>query len=129
MKLLRIFLVVIFGLLLFMKQEKSYSQTNISAIGKAIEQNDPEKLGTYMASNILLTINGNENNTVPTEAVKMLTTFFENNPPQKVTIKHNGNSSDGSKYAIGEMRTSNETLRTYMVFENDELVELCFDKE
>ncbi|MEZ4914901.1 MAG: DUF4783 domain-containing protein [Chitinophagales bacterium] len=76
MKLLRIFLVVIFGLLLFMKQEKSYSQTNISAIGKAIEQNDPEKLGTYMASNILLTINGNENNTVPTEAVKMLTTFF-----------------------------------------------------
>jgi len=49
----------------------------------------------------------------------ILKDFFRNNPVKSFSIKHNGDSKNGSHYSIGELVTSKGVFRVYLLYLNE----------
>ncbi len=102
-------------------------------IANAIRSGDAKSVSKYFSSSVDLTIISREDVYSKAQAEQILKDFFNKNTPRSFSIIHRGESKDGSKYAIGNLTTSNGNYRTYYYFKvvggNINIQELRFMKE
>ncbi len=110
-----LFSVFIFS---YSPSETDYFQAvNVSRdITTAIEKGNAKEISKFFATTVDLKIPGRDGTFSKNQAELLLRDFFENNPPEKFTIGHQGSSNDGSLYVIGHFKTqNNNTYRTYFL--------------
>ena len=83
-------------------------------IAGAIRSGDARAITKFFGNNVDLTILSQEEMYSKAQAEQLLKDFFSKNTPSTFTIIHKGVSKEGSKYAIGNLVTSQGiTYRTY----------------
>jgi hypothetical protein len=91
------------------------------------------ELSKYFASNVDLTIKGQENNYSDAEAKVILTNFFDQNPPREIKILHRITSSVKFQYGVVILTTSNGIYRVAFSLKNNngkfELTEMRIETE
>jgi hypothetical protein len=103
-------------------------------ISSAIRTGDAKQLSRYFNANVDLTILSQEEVYSKAQAEQIVKDFFTKNTPKTFTIIHTGLSKEGSKYAIGNLVTSQgASYRTYMYVKQtggtEFIQELRFEKE
>jgi hypothetical protein len=102
-------------------------------IANAIRSGDAKSVSRYFSSSLDLTLVGQEDVYSKAQAEQILKDFFNKNTPRSFSIIHRGESKDGSKYAIGNLSTSNGNYRVYYYFKvsagSINIQELRFMKE
>lgn len=102
-------------------------------IANAIRSGDAKSVARYFSSSVDLTLIGQEDVYSKAQAEQILKDFFNKNTPRSFSIIHRGESKDGSKYAIGNLITSNGSYRVYYYFKvatkSVNIQELRFMKE
>ena len=83
-------------------------------ISTAIRSGDAYAISRFFGTNVDLTILNQEEMYSRAQAEQLLKDFFSKNNPISFSIIHTGISKEGSKYAIGNLTTSQGvTYRTY----------------
>ena len=83
-------------------------------ISSAIRLGDSHAISKFFGINVDLTILNQEEMYSKAQAEQLLKDFFAKNNPVSFSIIHTGISKEGSKYAIGNLATSNGIIyRTY----------------
>ena len=85
-------------------------------LANAFKTGNSEEIAKYFGSSVDLSILNNEGVYSNTQAKLILKTFFEKNKPSSFTIVHNGDSKNSSHYSIGNLKTSTNTFRTYILY-------------
>lgn len=103
-------------------------------ISMAIRTGDAKQLSRYFNTNVDLTILNQEEVYSKAQAEQIVKDFFSKNTPKSFSIIHNGLSKEGSKYAIGNLiTTQGANYRTYMYIKQsggtEFIQELRFEKE
>jgi len=102
-------------------------------IANAIRSGDSKSVSRYFSNSVDLTLVGQEDVYSKAQAEQILKDFFNKNTPRSFSIIHRGESKDGSKYAIGNLTTSNGNYRVYYYFKmvggSINIQELRFMKE
>ena len=79
----------------------------------ALAAGDTEALSGFLNEMVDLGISGNEDTYSKTQAIQILKDFFTKNPVKTVKITRQGSSTDGSIFAIGEMKAGTGIFRVY----------------
>lgn len=87
----------------------------IKGIADAIRRGNATELSQYFYTTIDLSVMEKEGTFSKVQAEQVLKDFFSKNPPKSFEIKHQGNSSDGSNYVIGNLITSKFNFRVYFL--------------
>lgn len=102
-------------------------------VALAIESGNAKEVAKFFGKEVELTMNEEEDVYSRTKAEIQLKNFFTQNDPKSFNVIHNGSSSEGSKYAIGNLKTNNGTFRTYVLIEkknNQTMIkEMRFERE
>ncbi len=105
-----------------------------SDITNAIRSGEARSVAVYFNNTVDMTINNNEDVYSKIHAEQVLKEFFKKNTPKSFTLIHKGVSKEGSKYAIGNMASSNGSkYRVYLFIKqvgSKELIqEIRFEKQ
>jgi len=84
-------------------------------IASAIKSANSRDLSLYFNNPIDLTTPGNEGTYSKAQAEMIVRSFFQKYPPSSFTFNHQGNSNDGSQYAIGTYKSGTTVFRTYLL--------------
>jgi len=103
-------ILIILGLTQIDEHEKQLKE-----ISKALQTADYELLSTHLNNSVDLMLPAREGTFSKTQCVMILKDFFHKHQPESFTIKHKGNSTDKSVYAIGMYKTKEETFRLYLL--------------
>ncbi|MEO5572088.1 MAG: DUF4783 domain-containing protein [Bacteroidia bacterium] len=103
-------------------------------VSSAIRTGDARQLSRFFNTNVDLTILNQEEVYSKAQAEQIVKDFFSKNTPKSFTIIHNGLSKEGSKYAIGNLVTTQGiNYRTYLYIKQsggtEYIQELRFEKE
>lgn len=102
------------------------------AISLAFKAGNSKELAKFFNSNVELVILENEDVYSKTQAEMILRDFFDKHSPKNFVILHNG-GKNGSKYAIGDLKTAEGDFRVYFLLkkkDNDYLIhQLRIEKE
>lgn len=107
--------LIIVSLLLFFCAVRVMSQPLSDRVVKALEKSDHSALAATFHKKIDLQIPGYSGNFSQSQASVILQRFFSDHPVTSVRITRNGENSDGSSYAIGELVSSGKKYRLYYV--------------
>ena len=83
----------------------------ISQITSAISENSEEKLRKYFDSSVEITTPGSHGVYSENQAVQVMKTFFREHRCLSFNLSHTGNSAGGSKFVVGEYRSSKGEFR------------------
>lgn len=86
-------------------------------IKKALISGDAKNLATHFNKNIELLVLDNSDIYSKAQAELIIKDFFKKNAPSKLVIENEG-ESEGIKYSIGKLRTSNGDFRIYIAYQN-----------
>jgi hypothetical protein len=86
-----------------------------SAVAAAIRSGDANRLASFFSASIDLTAPGVDGTYSKSQAEMIVKNFFSKYPPQSFTIKQQGSSGEGSKFAIGLLSTTSGDFRTYFL--------------
>jgi hypothetical protein len=133
---LRTRLIAIFWLTTGFLLPNAFSQGTsvVDKIVDAIRLADASGLAEEFNTTIDLLIPDNEGMYSNNQAEQVMKVFFKNNPVEKFTLDHQGNSNDGSKYIIGTYKTTGGlSFMVYVLIKKtgnqEQLYELRFEKE
>jgi Domain of unknown function (DUF4783) len=101
----------------------SHAQTqdaDMDAIAVKISNTDHVGLEKVFGDMVEISLPGNEGSYSKNQAKFILKDFFLKYPIKSFTIKHRGNSTNGSKYAIGEYEYEKGKLRAYFLLKKKE---------
>ncbi len=105
-----VFLAIIVGI-----SPGAFAQSDIvNDVKDAIKAGSSKELAQYLNSSIDITIDGDMGNYSRTQGEYMLRDFFKENPPSSFTIVHQGASTGGLPYAIGQYLSNDKTFRVWM---------------
>lgn len=90
----------------------------VKNIADAIRKGNATELSQYFYTTIDLSVQEKEGTFSKAQAEQVLKDFFSKNTPKIFEIKHQGNSSDGSNYVIGNLVTSKGNFRVYFLIKN-----------
>jgi len=111
----------------------SLSADIFDKVALAIESGNAKEVSRFLGKEVELTLNEEEKVYSRTKAEIQLKNFFTQNVPQNFNIIHKGSSSKGARYAIGNLKTSNGSYRTYFLIkqegDNHYIKELRFEKQ
>src|ERR1051325_2245072 len=93
-------------LLLFISASLYAAFDIFDTISSAIRSGDAKQLSHYFNNSVDLTILNQEEVYSKAQAEQIIKDFFSKNTPKSFSIIHNGLSKEGSKYAIGNMLTT-----------------------
>ncbi len=111
-RLLTIFLVFfLFSVPVITAQDEDYG----AKISNLINKSNTKELAQYFNSTIQLVLPGDEGRYSRVQAEFIIKDFFNNYPPKSFNINHQGLSSDGSEYYIGDYKSGKKTFRTYFL--------------
>jgi len=131
--------VIIFLIFIFVTSVISdsilFSKSNdiVAEIAVAIKSGNATDVSKYFNSTLDITVPGNEGTYSKSQSELILKDFFLKNPVKSFVVKHQGNSNDGSLYAIGNYETEADFFRVYFLLKkvnaNYLLHKLEFEKE
>lgn len=107
--------LIIVSLLLLFGSGRVMSQPLSDRVVKALEKSDHGVLAATFHTMVDLQIPGYSGNFSQSQASVILQRFFSDHPVASVRITRNGDNSDGSSYAIGELVSSGKKYRLYFV--------------
>ena len=121
-------------LLLIIFSLTALTYTNkIDQIVIAIKAGNAEELAKFFDNRIEITILDEEAIYSKAQAELVIKDFFTKYPPKSFQLVHNGTSSKGSEYAIGNLITTKQKFRTYFyikkVGQTYYIEQLRFEKE
>jgi len=90
----------------------------IDKAAELIRQGNIHELAASFASNVELTIMGEENTYPNTQAEQIITDFFKKNQPRSVKILHRITSNTSYHFAVLIVTTSNGVYRTSISLKN-----------
>ncbi|MDA0882527.1 MAG: DUF4783 domain-containing protein [Flavobacteriales bacterium] len=105
MKLMLTLVLFSFSALVFAQEDAA------AKVSWAIENGDALVLQDMMMSSVDLSILDDEDMYPADEAVRKLSSFFKQHPPQSFTVKHKGTSKLDDHYRIGTLQTKKGTFR------------------
>lgn len=82
-------------------------------INSALKTGNSKSIASFISSSIELNLPSNDGLFSKPQAEAIIKDFFSKNTPKSYTVKHEGNSKDGSKFVIGALETSTGSYRTY----------------
>lgn len=91
------------------------SDKHFEKISNAVEKGNSSELAEYFNTTIDLSVPGKEGTYSKVQSELIIKEFFENNKPVSFKINHNGSSNDGSQYAIGSLKSANQSFRLYFL--------------
>lgn len=113
MMMSKIFLSVLFSLSLFSLPAQSFEEA-LAAFGKG----DATRIGSWIESDVEMTILGEMDFYAKNDAVAALKSFFTNYPPKSITEMHKGTSKNSdSRFIIAELLAGNGRFRVYLYSE------------
>ncbi|MBA2422748.1 MAG: DUF4783 domain-containing protein [Chitinophagales bacterium] len=120
-------------MLLFLIPFTSFSQVSIlDNIANAIKSGNSKEISKYFDNNVEITIVDKESVYSKVQAEMVLRDFFAKNPVQSFEIIHRG-KAEGSAYAIGPLKSTNQSFRVYFYIKNkgsaQQIQEMRFEKK
>jgi hypothetical protein len=111
--MIRLFLSVLFSLSLFSLPAQSLEEA-LAAFGKG----DATRIGSWIESDVEMTILGEMDFYAKNDAVATLKAFFTKYPPKSITEMHKGTSKNSdSRFIIAELLAGNGRFRVYLYSE------------
>jgi hypothetical protein len=108
-------LLLLFALLLTgMFAPVALKADDFKEISDAIRAGNAREVSKHFGNRVELTVQTSESICSKTQAEVILKDFFDNHTPTNFRIIHQGSSTKGSKYAIGNLTTNNGSFRTYL---------------
>jgi hypothetical protein len=99
-----------------------FAKTNdadiVRSIAEAIRKGNATELSQYFYNTIDISVQDKEGTFSKAQAEQILKDFFSKNTPKSFEIKHQGTSSDGSNYIIGNLITQRGNFRVYFLIKN-----------
>ena len=94
----------------------AYSQADPSSeIIGALRKGNPGDLGKYFNEMVDLDIPGFKKLYSKTQASRIIKDFFSNKPVTNVSVNSEGDSSDGSKYTMGNLTAGGKKYNLYFL--------------
>jgi hypothetical protein len=121
-------------LLLLLVATTLYSQPNFNAVIGAIKAGNTAEIGTYMDTNVEVTVEDKDGSYAKTQAISVINSFFQQHTPSKCSLVHSGAARDGaSYYCIGNLSAEGGKYRVYIFFKKVGgaylIQEMRFEKE
>jgi hypothetical protein len=110
-KMKHIFFAVILAVAMLSFQKDS------GFLNNAFKAADAKTIASYFQPKVEINIPGSEGLYSKNQAELMIKKFFENNPPQKYELLHNGSSNAGDNYVIGKYTSTNTIFRTFVLYQ------------
>ncbi len=92
-------------------QEISHSDS----IAAAIRHGNSRELANFLNATVQLILPGSDGRYSKTQAELIIRDFFNRTPPSSFTLKHSGESGDGSQFHIGIYKSGETRFRTYFL--------------
>ncbi|MEM9917074.1 MAG: DUF4783 domain-containing protein [Bacteroidota bacterium] len=106
----------------------SYGQSD--EVVNSFKKGNADQLIPFLAEEVELILLEEEDILPSEEAKVQLNRFFTNQQTTGFDVKHRGQSGGGANsYMIGNLRTSKNTYRTYITFNNEKIVEIRIEEE
>ncbi|MDP4188383.1 MAG: DUF4783 domain-containing protein [Bacteroidota bacterium] len=113
-------ILAFFSVVLFSEAEAKPLMKEIPAgIISAFKSGNAKELAVYFNSNIEMSVLDDENIYSRAHAEQLIKEFFAKYPPRNFIILHEG-GKEGSKYAIGNLITTNGIFRVYFLLKERE---------
>lgn len=88
----------------------------IAIINNSIAKSDVQQLSKYMGFNVEMNILGNSSVYSKTQAVSVLSNFFDTYPVKTYNVKQGGSISENTKFSIGTyISKHNDSFKIYYV--------------
>ena len=88
----------------------------IATINNSIAKGDVQQLSKYMGSNVEMNILGSSSVYSKTQAVSVLSNFFDTYPVKTYSVKQGGSMSENTKFSIGTyISKHNDSFKIYYV--------------
>ncbi len=105
-------------MLLFLLPLTGFSQVSIlDNVATAIKSGNSKEISRYFDNNVEITILDKESVYSKVQAEMVLRDFFAKNPVQSFELIHRG-KAEGSAYAIGPLKSTNQSFRVYFYIKN-----------
>ena len=92
-------------------------QPNFSAVITAIKAGNVSAISNYMDANVEVTVGDNDGSYSKSEAVNVVSQFFQQHSPNTCSMVHSGAARDGaSYYCIGNLSAGGSKYRVYIFF-------------
>ena len=110
----RLFSIIYFSCLMI--SGSGYFQADPSSeIIDAFRKGNPIDLGKYLNEMVDLNIPGFKDSYSKTQASRIIKDFFSNKPVSSISVSREGNSSDGSKYTMGNLTAGGKKYSLYFL--------------
>ena len=107
--------------LLFILPMTAYSQS--AGMDAALNKGNAADLAVFFASSVDVSVPGTEASLTPAEAVRVLSSFFIENPVKGYNRAHLTTPQNGrAAYSLGDLYTANGTFRTYLYFDDQKKI-------
>jgi len=100
----------------------------IDQVFESLKTQDIETLETFLQEEVILEVLDDEDIFTKAEAVEKIKAFLTENNASTVSLKHQGDSGNGTSFAIGSLETADGNMRIYFVVEEGKVSELCFQE-
>jgi len=107
--------IIMVCLSLFCFSSTVTAQTINERVVAALEKNDPGAVVSCLHSMVNLQIPGYSGSFSQSQASVIMKKFLADLPVSSVSISKDGDNSDGSKYALGELVSGGKKYRLYFV--------------
>ena len=87
----------------------------VSKVTETISKGDAENLGSYFNDMVDLNIPGFKDNYSKAQGTRIIKDFFSGRPVTNVTVNKEGNSADGSKFAMGNITAGGKKYNLYFL--------------
>ncbi len=102
---------------------------SINTIINAFHTGDLTVLSPILGSNVNLLLLEEESKFPKDKLIQAVNTFLAANPAKGMSLKHNGASEGGNKFLLGRFQSGDHQYRTYLVFKNELITEICIEED
>jgi hypothetical protein len=102
------------------------AQSDITpSVSAALKKGDASAIALHFMPQVELTVPGNDGMFDKARAEQMLAGFFNQNPPQAFSVKHQGTSKLDDQFRIGELTTAKGIFRvTFFMKKNNNVLQI-----
>jgi len=101
----------------------------LPVIVASFQDGDISKLSPQLDNKVTLLLLEDENKLSKEEFIEKVNSFLRTYPAQRMTLKHNGSSEDGTRFVLGRFYAGQKSYRTWLVFKKNLITEVCIEEE
>lgn len=109
----KIRIILLCSILVLLLPAKGSAQDVNAKVASSIRMANARELSNYFNATIDLSVPGTEGTFSKAQSEIIIRNFFAKYPPASYTQSHQGQSKDGSQYAIGMYKSGNTVFRAY----------------